>query len=55
MSAGATIDAALKAMGGTMGEMCMAMVQKQGVGATQIETWVRRLREAADKLEELVK
>jgi len=55
MSAGQTITAALHAMRGTVGELCMALERKQPVSQAAVMIWVKRLRKAADTLEALVK
>lgn len=55
MSAGQVIAAALHAMGGTVGDMCLALERKKAVPKPTVLLWVKRLRAAADKLEELLK
>jgi hypothetical protein len=55
MSAGQVIAAALHAMGGTVGAMCLALERRQPVSKPTVLGWVKRLRAAADKLEELLK
>jgi hypothetical protein len=42
-------------MGGTVGEMAMALERKQPVSKVTVLKWVKRLRNAADVLEALVK
>ena len=49
------ITAALHAMQGTVGELCLALERKQPVNKAVVLRWVKRLRAAADILEELVK
>lgn len=55
MSAGRVIADAWHAMGGTVGEMALALERKQPVPKPVILRWVKRLRNAADVLEALVK
>lgn len=55
MSAGQVIAAAWHAMGGTVGEMALALERKQPVPKPVILGWVKRLRNAADLLEGLLK
>lgn len=54
MSAGQVIAAAWHAMGGTVGEMALALERKQAVPKATVLLWVKKLRKAADKLEELL-
>lgn len=49
------IAAAYHAMGGTVGEICLALERKQPVSKPTILRWIKRLRAAADQLETLVK
>lgn len=55
MSAGQVIAAAWHAMGGTVGEMALTLERKQPVPQAQILKWIKRLRNAADVLEGLMK
>lgn len=54
MSAGQVIAAALHAMGGTVGAMCLAFERKRPVPKPTVLLWIKKLRAAADKLEELL-
>ncbi len=55
MSAGQVLAAAWHAMGGTVGEIALALERKQPVPKPVILRWVKRLRDAADVLEALLK
>lgn len=55
MSAGQVLAAAWHAMAGVNGEIALAIEKKQPVSKAVILRWVKRLRDAADVLEALLK
>lgn len=55
MSAGTIITAAWHAMAGVNGEISIALERKQPVPKAKVLLWVKKLRAAADMLEELLK
>lgn len=55
MSAGQVLAAAWHAMAGVNGEIALAIEKKQPVPKARILKWVKRLRDAADVLEGLLK
>jgi hypothetical protein len=55
MSAGQVLAAAWHAMAGVNGEISLAIEKKQPVSKAAVLRWVKRLRNAADVLEALLK
>lgn len=55
MSAGQVLAAAWHAIAGVNGDITLAIGRKQAVPKAQILRWVKKLRNAADVLEALVK
>ncbi len=55
MSGGTVVKVAMHTMGGTVGEMAMALERQKPLNPADVLKWVKRLRAAADVLEALVK
>lgn len=55
MRAGQIVETAWKRMRGVVGEMAGALEREKPIPRDQIEDWIKRLREAADQLEVLLK
>ena len=55
MTASTVLTAAWHAMGGTVGDIALALERKQPVPKAKILLWITRLRKAADTLEVLLK
>lgn len=49
------LNRALQAMQGVVGQIILSDIRQEGLKKAQVETWVRKLRKAADTLEELIK
>lgn len=54
MSAGQVIASALSVLAGTVSSMYAALEMRKPVPKATVRLWVNRLRQAADKLEELL-
>jgi len=51
----AILNRALREKQGVTGEIIVEDIRQTGLNKAQVESWVRRLRKAADTLEELIK
>jgi len=53
LSAGKVVGRASDVVAGVIGEMHLAMVARRGVTEPKVREWIKKLRSAADALEEL--